>query len=239
MKYILKREMLVCYEKVLIEEEKSQATIEKYRRDVRKFFQYVEEMGKKEGITKEIVLSYKRSLIEEYAPSSVNSMLASLNHFFKVNHWYECIVKSLKIQQRTFRAKERELTKEEYYRLLRAAQKEGKYRLYCILQTICGSGIRVSELKYITVKAVTRGRAVIFMKNKTRTILLPPKLCRLLKDYCKQEKITSGMGPDRLRHGAGARSVREYRHPRPGGTDRVRARHARAHGSHRPPAAAV
>ena len=193
MKYILKREMLVCYEKVLIEEEKSQATIEKYMRDVRKFFQYVEEMGKKEGITKEIVLSYKRSLIEEYAPSSVNSMLASLNHFFKVNHWYECIVKSLKIQQRTFRAKERELTKEEYYRLLRAAQKEGKYRLYCILQTICGSGIRVSELKYITVKAVTRGRAVIFMKNKTRTILLPPKLCRLLKDYCKQEKITSGM----------------------------------------------
>lgn len=190
MKYILKREMLVCYEKVLIEEEKSQATIEKYMRDVRKFFQYVEE---KEGITKEIVLSYKRSLIEEYAPSSVNSMLASLNHFFKVNHWYECIVKSLKIQQRTFRAKERELTKEEYYRLLRAAQKEGKYRLYCILQTICGSGIRVSELKYITVKAVTRGRAVIFMKNKTRTILLPPKLCRLLKDYCKQEKITSGM----------------------------------------------
>ena len=189
MKYILKREMLVCYEKVLIEEEKSQATIEKYMRDVRKFFQYVEEMGKKEGITKEIVLSYKRSLIEEYAPSSVNSMLASLNHFFKVNHWYECIVKSLKIQQRTFRAKERELTKEEYYRLLRAAQKEGKYRLYCILQTICGSGIRVSELKYITVKAVTRGRAVIFMKNKTRTILLPPKLCRLLKDYCKQEKI--------------------------------------------------
>lgn len=101
MKYILKREMLVCYEKVLIEEEKSQATIEKYMRDVRKFFQYVEEMGKKEGITKEIVLSYKRSLIEEYAPSSVNSMLASLNHFFKVNHWYECIVKSLKIQQRT------------------------------------------------------------------------------------------------------------------------------------------
>ena len=82
MKYILKREMLVCYEKVLIEEEKSQATIEKYMRDVRKFFQYVEEMGKKEGITKEIVLSYKRSLIEEYAPSSVNSMLASLNHFF-------------------------------------------------------------------------------------------------------------------------------------------------------------
>ena len=101
MKYILKREMLVCYEKVLIEEEKSQATIEKYMRDVRKFFQYVEEMGKKEGITKEIVLSYKRSLIEEYAPSSVNSMLASLNHFFKVNHWYECIVKSLKIQKRT------------------------------------------------------------------------------------------------------------------------------------------
>ena len=150
MKYILKREMLVCYEKVLIEEEKSQATIEKYMRDVRKFFQYAEEMGKKEGITKEIVLSYKISMIEEYSHCRLNYMLASLNHCFKVNHWYECIVKSLKIQQRTFRAKERELTKEEYYRLLRAAQKEGKYRLYCILQTICGSGIRVSELKYIT-----------------------------------------------------------------------------------------
>lgn len=193
MKYILKWEMIACYEKILIEEEKSQATIEKYMRDIRKFFQYVDQMNRQKDITKEIVLSYKRSLIEEYAPASVNSMLALLNHFFKVNNWYECIVKSLKIQQRTFRAKERELTKEEYYRLLRAAQKEGKQRLYCILQTICGSGIRVSELKYITVKAIERGRAVVFMKNKTRTILLPSKLCHLLKDYCKKEKITSGM----------------------------------------------
>lgn len=192
MKYILKREMFVDYENILIEEEKSQATIEKYMRDVRKFFRYVEQIKRQEDITKEVVLSYKRSLIEEYAPASVNSMLASLNHFFKINNWYECTVKSLKIQQRTFRAKERELTKEEYYRLLRAAQREGKQRLYCILQTICGSGIRVGELKYITVKAIAMGRAVIFMKNKTRTILLPSKLCRLLKEYCKKEKITSG-----------------------------------------------
>ena len=193
MKYMLNREMLVDYEKVLVEEEKSQATIEKYMRDVRKFFQYVEETESQGNITKEIVLSYKRSLIEKYAPVSVNSMLASLNHFFKVNNWHECIVKSLKIQRRTFRDRERELTKQEYYQLLQAAQRKGKYRLYCILQTICGSGIRVSELKYITVRAVERKRAVIIMKNKTRTILLPSKLCRLLKDYCKQEKIISGM----------------------------------------------
>ena len=189
MKYMLNREMLVDYEKVLVEEEKSQATIEKYMRDVRKFFQYVEETESQGNITKEIVLSYKRSLIEKYAPVSVNSMLASLNHFFKVNNWYECIVKSLKIQRRTFRDRERELTKQEYYQLLQAAQRKGKYRLYCILQTICGSGIRVSELKYITVRAVERKRAVIIMKNKTRTILLPSKLCCLLKEYCRKEKI--------------------------------------------------
>lgn len=192
MKYMLNWEMLVDYEEVLVEEEKSQATIEKYMRDVRKFFQYVEETESQENITKEIVLSYKRSLIEKYAPVSVNSMLASLNHFFKINNWYECIVKSLKIQRRTFRDRERELTKQEYYQLLQAAQRKGKYRLYCILQTICGSGIRVSELKYITVRAVERKRAVIFMKNKTRTILLPSKLCCLLKEYCRKEKITSG-----------------------------------------------
>lgn len=92
-----------------------------------------------------------------------------------------------------FSGKRKRTDKRRILQIIAGGTKEGKYRLYCILQTICGSGIRVSELKYITVKAVTRGRAVIFMKNKTRTILLPPKLCRLLKDYCKQEKITSGM----------------------------------------------
>lgn len=192
MKYILKYEMLRNYENILIKEEKSKATIEKYMRDVEKFFQYIEEIGVKGSITKEVVVCYKENLIKTYAPTSVNSMLAALNHFFKVNNWYECTVKSLKIQKGTFRTKEKELTKEEYYRLLQAAQNDGKNRLYYILQTICGSGIRISELKYITVNAVANGRTVIFMKNKTRTILLPPNLCRLLRSYCKEKNITSG-----------------------------------------------
>lgn len=192
MKYILKHEMLENYENILVKEEKSKATIEKYMRDVKKFFQYIEEIGLKENITKEAVVSYKENLVKRYAPASVNSMLAALNHFFKANKWYECIVKSLKIQKGTFRIKEKELTKEEYYRLLRAAQNNGKYRLYYILQTICGSGIRISELKYITVNAITCGRTVISMKNKTRTILLPPNLCCLLKSYCKEKNIKSG-----------------------------------------------
>ena len=192
MEYILKCEMLIHYENVLIEEEKSKATIEKYMRDIKKFFLYMKETARESIVTKERVVCYKKRLIEQYAPVSVNSMLASLNHFFKINGWYECVVKALKIQQKTFRSKERELTKAEYYKLLRTAQREGKHRLYCLLQTLCASGIRVSELKYITVEAVHKGRTIIFMKNKTRTILLSSSLCRLLKAYCKKKKITTG-----------------------------------------------
>lgn len=177
----------------LVEEEKSSATVEKYLRDVRHFFRYVKEQpAARQEVTKEQVISWKEELVRSYAVTSVNSMLASVNHFFKWMGWYDCVVRSLKVQKTTFRAGEKELTREEYIRLLHAARKKKKERLYYLLQTLCATGIRVSELPFITVQALRRGRAQVSLKNKTRTVLLPEKLCRLLKKYIRKKNIRSG-----------------------------------------------
>lgn len=185
----LEENMLEQFRRNLTEEEKSKATVEKYVRDVKIFFRYMEGRC---PVTKEKVIDYKQILIRQYAVSSVNSMLAALNHFFKYMGWYDCVVKSLKIQKSSFRAGEKELTKKEYYRLLDAAKRKGKERLYCLIQTLCATGIRVSELSFITVKAIQEGRALVSMKNKTRVVILPESLCRLLKKYIRQKNITSG-----------------------------------------------
>lgn len=188
-----------AFRRHLVEEEKSSATVEKYLRDVRYFFRYVgehfmqeEKAAKGPAITKEQAICYKEELMRHYAVSSVNSMLASVNHFFKWMGWYDCVVKSLKVQKTTFRAGEKELTREEYLRLLHTARKKKNERLYCLMQTLCATGIRVSELPFITVQAITRGRAQVSLKNKIRTVLLPEKLCRLLKQYIRKKNITSG-----------------------------------------------
>lgn len=190
--HLLKENMPEWFYLTLLEEEKSDATIEKYMRDVKSFFRYVAGRSPDGQVTKELVIRYKKQLQNTYAVSSVNSMLASLNHFFKYMGWYDCVVKSMKIQKSTFRAGERELTKEEYFRLLEAAKHKKNERLYCLLQTLCATGIRVSELRFITVKALRNGRAQVSMKNKTRTVLLPPSLCRLLKKYVQKRGITTG-----------------------------------------------
>lgn len=135
------QKLLIIYEQYLKKEEKSSATVEKYLRDVRCFFSFL----KGETIKKEKVLDYKKYLTENYAPTSVNSMLTALNTFLKFSGYYDCQVKLLKLQRRIFINEEKELTKEEYQRLLRTA---GESRLSLVLQTICGTGIRVSELQY-------------------------------------------------------------------------------------------
>lgn len=188
-KHSLTENMLEQFRKDLVKEEKSKATVEKYVRDVKFFFQF---MQKDNTVTKEKVIEYKQILIKRYAVSSVNSMIASLNHFFKCMGWYDCVVKSLKIQKSAFRPGEKELTKEEYYRLLDVAKRKEKKRLYCLMQTLCATGIRVSELPFITVKAIQEGRALVSMKNKTRIVILPRSLCRLLKKYMQQKNIKSG-----------------------------------------------
>jgi len=169
----------------LTEEEKSEATIEKYIRDVRFFSEFISNRE----ITKQEVMEYKKSLIENYAPASVNSMLVSLNCFLHFIDRSDCCVKLLKIQRQMFVNEKKELTTAEYRRLLKAAQGT---RLELVIQTICETGIRVSELKYITVDAVEQGRAVVDCKNKTRVIFIPSPLRKILLQYIKKSGIQAG-----------------------------------------------
>ena len=171
----------------LLEEEKSPATVEKYLRDVRKF----QEFAADKPITKDLVLAYKRRLQEQnYAVRSINSMLAALNHFLQYLGLYECRVRQLRIQRSVFCSEEKELTHEEYLRLLKAAQ--NKPQIHLILQTICATGIRVSELRYFTVESVRRGEVTVICKNKHRTVLVPGKLRTKLLKYAKERNISQG-----------------------------------------------
>ena len=182
------QEMVVNFKKFLIDEEKSHATLEKYIRDINAFREW---LGNR-IVEKVMVLEYKAYLVEKYAPASANSMLSSINSFFEFNEWHELKVKMLKIQKQIFAEKNKELTKAEYERLLDAAKSKKNERLYYQMQTICSSGIRVSELKSITIEAVKERRAIIKCKGKMRIVILPKELCKMLAEYSKEQKITSG-----------------------------------------------
>lgn len=176
------------FENYLISEEKSKSTVMKYTHDVTVFAQWLNG----QQISKTVVQEYKQLLESEYAPKSVNSVLSSLNSFFEwINH-PECRVKSLKIQKNTFIEPNRELTKAEYDILLKTAYEQGKTRLYLVMQTICATGIRVSELAYITVDAVKSGVASIKCKGKNRVIFIPQKLCKMLLRYTFTNGIKQG-----------------------------------------------
>ena len=186
---IISEEIIERFKTYLCEEEKSENTKEKYIRDVRAFAEYV---GGKE-ISKEIVIAYKQSLIDSgYAVKSINSMLASINSMFSFLGWYELRVKSLKVQQQIFCPEEKELTRAEYERLCRTAERKHNERLNLILQTICGTGIRVSELQFITVESVRKGEATVSLKGKTRTIIITKNLQKKLLYYIAEQKIKSG-----------------------------------------------
>ena len=182
------KELIKKFRRYLIEEEKAAATVEKYIRDINVFADW---LGDKE-LDKETVLTYKENLIKNYAPASVNSVLSSLNSFFTFNEWYNLRVKNLKIQRQIFANKDNELTKEEYERLLTAAKSKGNEQLYFLMQTICATGIRVSELRYVTVESLKAQKAQINLKGKMRVVLLPKELCKMLLKYSKEQKITSG-----------------------------------------------
>ena len=176
------------FKRYLQDEERAASTIEKYIRDVLAFCVW----SAVKEIDKSVVLAYKEYLIETYAPASVNSILSSLNSFFAFMDWHDCHVKTLKIQRQIFAKSEKELTKAEYERLLNAAQRKGNQKLYYLMQTLCNTGIRISELSYIDVNAVQTGKAVIHCKGKLRTVLLTAPLCKMLKGYLKEQGITSG-----------------------------------------------
>lgn len=173
----------------LISEERSTATVEKYIRDVKAFAEYAHGAE----ITKETIIAYKNRLQLRYAVRSINSMLASLNSFFAFHGWGDLRVKSLKVQQRVFCPEERELTKEEYTRLCKAADRRQNSRLCLLLQTICGTGIRVSELRFVTVESVRRGEAAVKCKSKTRTVFIVKALRQKLLRYAAEQDIKSGM----------------------------------------------
>lgn len=176
------------FQKILIEDERSTATIRKYLRDVRAFWMFAGD----ETVTKETVIRYKQYLNENYKPTSVNSMLAAVNRFFREMGWFDCVVKTLKIQRQVFRSKERELTKTEYFRLLKAAKEKNNIRLYLLMETLCTTGMRVGELSFITVETVKTGRAIVCLKGKTRTVLLPANLRRELDRYIRNKGLENG-----------------------------------------------
>lgn len=185
---ILSIQHLTAFREYLVREEKSEATIEKYLRDAKAFLSY----SKESNITKEHTVAYKQSIQEQnYAIRSINSMLASINSLLDFLGWSDCKVKNLRCQKQTYCAAEKELTKAEYLRLLEASKKQEQLNL--VIQTICGTGIRVSELKFFTVEAMQRGEVTVQCKNKTRTILVPGKLKKLLLSYAKKNGIKSGV----------------------------------------------
>ncbi len=185
---ILTEEKILEFAQFLLEEEKSEITIKKYVRDVRKFCDFV---GDNE-LSKTLTVEYKAILTEKFKPSSVNSMLAAVNKFMDFLNLPRLKVKPLKIQRMLFLSEERELKRDEYYRLVDAARDVGNERLMLIIETIASTGIRISELKFITVEAVEERRADISCKGKRRVVLLTKKLCKVLKEYIKNKKIRSG-----------------------------------------------
>lgn len=179
---------IVKFKEYLINEEKSEKTLEKYIRDVTAFYLW----ANSREITKELVVEYKNQILKNYAPRSVNSMLSSLNSFFAFLGRHDLKIKILKIQTRIFANQNKELTKAEYERLLKVAKNKNDERLYLLMQTICSAGLRVSEIKYVTVEAVKSGLATIDCKGKIRQVFLPKALCQMLKAYIRERKIKSG-----------------------------------------------
>ena len=186
---IMTTEQLHSFRAYLRDEERSAATVEKYLCEVTQFAAWLNNTE----VTKSAVAEWKEHLLSEgYEPSTVNGKLTALDRFFDFMGWSDCKVKHLKLQRKLFRDDSRELTREEYERLIAAAKESGRERLALLMESICGTGIRVSEVQYLTVKAARAGKAEIRLKGKVRTILIPGKLCKKLLKYAKKQKIASG-----------------------------------------------
>ena len=189
MKRILGSEKAREFEFHLRNEERSEATIEKYMRDVRAFTSFV--CGRE--VAKQIVLDYKKKLGDTYAVASANSMIAAMNCFLRFCGWHDLCVKQFKTQRQAYCSEEKELSRAEYIRLLEAANAKHNERLNLIIQTICGTGIRVSELRYITVEALHKGEATVNCKGKNRRVFIVPELKKKLLRYAKERGIREGI----------------------------------------------
>ena len=182
-------ELVAKFLEELRREERSSGTLEKYGRDVRAFAAFLD--GR--AVTRDLATQWREHLLSGgYAPVTVNSMVAAVNRFFAVHGWEDCRIQSLRLQRRFFRDERRELDRDEYLRLIETARALGRERLALLMEAMCATGVRVSEVKYLTVEVAGRGRAEIRLKGKVRTILLPGKLCRRLLKYARKKKIASG-----------------------------------------------
>lgn len=170
-------------------EERAQSTIEKYQRDILSFCRYLEG----QAVSKEKAVCWKERLLRAgLSPATINAKLSAVNGLFRFLGWEDCRLRFFRVQRRLFRQPEKELTQQEYRRLTKAARASGQLRLELLMQALCATGVRVSELRYLTVEAAKRGRADIALKGKIRTILLPRKLCRKLLQYAQERQIVSG-----------------------------------------------
>lgn len=172
----------------LREQERSAATLQKYAHDLTELCTYL----RGGALTKAALIAWKEQLAGKYAPATVNSMLTAANGYLRFFGWGTLCVRLLKVQRALFADESRELTRAEYARLVQAAQQKNNERLSLVIQTICATGIRVSELRFITVEAVQTGRAEISNKGKRRYVFLPEKLRKLLKQYARTQKKTAG-----------------------------------------------
>lgn len=187
-KYAINRKNIESWRIYLIEEEKSRYTIEKYLRDLYKLIDFLPE---EKEVTKSLLIQWKEELKKKYAVRSVNSIIVAVNNFLNYMGWYELRIKTCRMQRKIYCEEDRELTKEEYLRLLDSAKTDK--RLYMMIETICSTGIRVSELQYFTVEAVRKGQITVTCKNKVRNILLPKKLRKALERYAAQQGIKKGI----------------------------------------------
>ena len=173
----------------LTELERSSLTVEKYVRDVKTFRRW---LGSNGHFDKSNVIRFKQVIREKYRLSSANSMLSALNKFFQLMGWEDCRIRTFKTQRASFRNEEKELSVEEYQRLLKAAKEKGDLQILSIMETIASTGIRISELPFITVASVSTRRALVSLKGKSRQVLIPAELSKKLRLYCRERKITSG-----------------------------------------------
>lgn len=190
MESVEKTENMKLFELYLLERENAPATIQKYKTDVRTFFRY---LGDSQEITKECLIKYKNWLIENYALSSVNSMLVALNQYLVCIGLERWKLRRVKTQRKIYEDEQKELSTENYFRLIEAAREEGKERLALMMETMCSTGIRVSELSFFTVESVSSGIVRVWNKGKYRLVVLPEKLCMKLKQYIRKQNLQSGM----------------------------------------------
>lgn len=189
MYYTLTKEHIDKFIIYLRNEERAESTVQKYKKDLLEFYIFLPEG---QQLDKNTVLNWKAEMMRQYSVSTVNTKIAALNGLFIFLGWHDCRVKPVKQQRKIFRDKDRELTRAEYFCLLDAAKREGNKRLYYLMETLCSTGIRISELKFITVEALEIGHVNVNCKGKLRPVILTKKLRRALKEYCRVQHIQSG-----------------------------------------------